>query len=113
MSTLATHVVPKTAARTIVAEPDEAPEPNKAPEFFGVEPGGILVWTNRSEEYPTFEIVFEGDSPASPGDILIGIGSIVIHVTKEGEFKYRTRHISKRGETKDSPRRFLRSCIGC
>ncbi|HET6220303.1 MAG TPA: hypothetical protein VFE27_24960 [Acidobacteriaceae bacterium] len=108
MSTLAPHVVPATAPRTIVADPDETPDSS------GVEPGGILVWTNRSQTYPTFEIVFEGpDSPASPGDILIGTGSVVVHVTKAGVFNYKILHIQRSGETMESTNRSVHSCIGC
>lgn len=108
MSTLATHVVPSTATRTIVADPDETPASS------GVEPGGVLVWTNRSQAYPTFEIVFEGpDTPASPGDILIGTGSVVVHVAKAGVFNYKILHIPACGEIKESENRSVHSCIGC
>jgi hypothetical protein len=107
MSTLATHVVPQTATTTIVADPDETPE------SIGVEPNGILVWTNRSQAYPAFEIVFEGPSPASPGDILIGTGSVVVHVSKEGMFEYNILHIPNSGPALKSRNKSVHSCSGC
>jgi hypothetical protein len=108
MSTLANPVVlPATAPRTIVADPDETPE------TAGVEPGGILVWTNRSLEYPMFEIQFLGPSPASPGDILTGTGSVVVHVAAAGTFLYQIKHIPAQGPDKTIGTFSVRSCSGC
>jgi hypothetical protein len=109
MGTLATPVVPATAPRAIIADPDETPD------YFGVEPGGILVWTNRSQKYPNFEIQFLGPSPASPGDILIGSGAVVVHVaaTAEDTFYYQIRHIPTHGPDKILGTFSVRSCSGC
>jgi hypothetical protein len=107
MSSLTTHVVPKAATITIIADPDQTPEST------GVEPDGILVWTNRSQAYPTFEIVFEGPSPASPKDVLIGAGSVVVHVSQKGTFGYKIRHIPECGDIRESSHKFVESCTGC
>lgn len=102
------------APRTVFADP------NTAPGDSGVEPGGVLVWTNRSLEYPMFALEFEGgDSrgPASPGDTLHGIGSIVIHVpsTTTGVFPYRIRYIPAYGKNhqKYVEGFSVHSCVGC
>jgi hypothetical protein len=107
MGTVATPAI--SATRTIIADPDETPD------LSGVQPGGILVFTNRSHKFPTIEIMFVRDSPASPGDILIGTGSVVIHVPKDkvGVFEYRIRHIQNSGDFKDSKAFAVHSCIGC
>jgi hypothetical protein len=108
MNTLATPVVPATATvRTVVADPDETPD------FSGVEPGGILVFTNRSHKYPTFEIQFLDDNPASPGDILIGSTAVVVHVDKTGTFDYRIRHMQPHGKDRITGTFSVRSCSGC
>ncbi len=103
-------VLSATAPRTIVADPNETPE------TFGVEPGGILVWSNRSHKYPTFEIQFIGPSPASPGDILTGTGSVVVHVptTTTGIFEYQILHFPATGTIPKTTGAFaVHSCIGC
>jgi hypothetical protein len=107
MGTLATPPVPATAPRTIVADPDETPD------YSGVEPGGILVWTNRSQKYPKFEIQFLDGSPASPGDILTGTGAVVVHVALEGTFPYQIVHIPNYGSPKTLGTFSVRSCSGC
>jgi hypothetical protein len=110
MGTLVTPAIPATAPRTIVASPNETPED------FGVEPGGILVWSNRSHKYPTFEIQFIGPSPASPGDILVGTSSVVVHVpaTTTGTFKYQIQYFPATGTTSETAGAFsVRSCRGC
>jgi hypothetical protein len=110
MGTLATPAVSATAPRTIVADPNETPE------TFGVEPGGILVFSNRSHKFPTFEIQFIGPSPASPGDILTGTASVVIHVptTTTGIFEYQIQHFPATGTISKTTGTFaVHSCIGC
>jgi hypothetical protein len=110
MGTVATHAVSATAPRTIVADPNETPE------TFGVEPGGILVWSNRSQKYPTFEVVFIGPNPASPGDILTGTSSVVVHVPKTvtGVFEYQIQHFPATGAISKTTGTFaVHSCIGC
>jgi hypothetical protein len=99
--------------RTVVADP------NNTPGDSGVEPGGVLVWTNHSLEYPMFALEFEDGrrGPASPGDTLHGIGSIVIHVasTTTGDFPYRIRYIpaSSTNREKFSEGFSVHSCVGC
>jgi hypothetical protein len=110
MGTLATPAIPATAPRTIVADPNETPAD------FGVEPGGILVFSNRSHKFPTFEVQFIGPSPASPGDILTGTGSVVVHVaaTTKGVFEYQIQHFSATGNPSETTGTFsVRSCHGC
>jgi hypothetical protein len=110
MGSLTTHAVPATAARTIVADPNETPETS------GVEPGGILVFSNRSHKFPTFEIQFIGPSPASPGDILTGTGSVVVHVpaTTQGTFEYQINYLPATGGAPETAGPFsVRSCRGC
>jgi hypothetical protein len=112
MNTLATPPVPATAPRAIVADPDETPD------YSGVEPGGILVWTNRSQKYPMFEIQFIGPSPISPGDVLTGSGAVVVHVpatpaTEDATFYYKIRHIPTQGHDKILGTFSVRSCSGC
>jgi hypothetical protein len=110
MGTLTTPVVPATAPRTIVADPNETPK------TFGVEPGGILVFSNRSHKYPTFEVQFIGPSLASPGDILTGTASVVVHVpsTTIGTFEYQIQHFPATGTTSETTGTFsVRSCRGC
>ena len=111
MGTLTTTpAVPATAPRTLLADPNETPED------FGVEPGGILVWSNRSHKYPTFEIQFLGLSPTSPGDILTGTSSVVVHVppTTTGTFEYQIQHFQATGAPPKTTGTFsVRSCHGC
>ncbi len=102
------------APRTVVAGP------NNNPGNSGVEPGGVLVWTNHSLEFPMFALEFMGGNrrgPASPGDTLHGIGSIVIHVasTTTGVFPYRIRYIpaSSTGSERFSEGFAVHSCVGC
>ena len=104
MSTLA---IPTIAVRTVVADPDETPD------YTGAELGGILVWTNRSQKYPIFEIEFLGDSPASPGDSLTGSNAVVIHVENEGTFDYKIHHRQPNGKEKVTGTFSVRSCGGC
>jgi hypothetical protein len=127
MSTLTTPVndkaaaavagLSRTAPRTVVADPEETPS---APQ--GVEPNGILVWTNRSKKYPAFAIEFQDSAiqgnpnfPASAGDVLIGTGSVVVHMDGEdGRFyDYRIRHIPTSGDDLVSKTFAVRSCVGC
>ena len=113
MGTLTTPAVPATAPRTIVADPHQTPED------FGVEPGGILVFSNRTHKFPTFEIQFlNGSSPASPGDILVGTGSVVVHVpaTTIGTFDYQINYFPAAGSSgvPETAGTFsVRSCRGC
>lgn len=107
MGTAATPIGSATAPRTIAADPDETPD------YCGVEPGGILVWTNRSQKYPKFEIQFLGPSPASPGDALTGSGAVVVHVAIQGTFYYQIRHIPAHGPDKIIGTFSVRSCSGC
>jgi len=106
-------IVSATAPRTIIADPDETPD------YTGVEPGGILVWTNRSQKYPNFEVQFIGPSPASPGDVLMGSGAVVVHVpvtpeTADATFYYKIRHIPNPGGHDKILGTFsVRSCSGC
>lgn len=109
MSTVATPAVSATAPRTIVAEPNETPE------ISGVRPGGILVFSNRSQKFPTIEIEFIGSSPASPTDILTGTGSVVVHVPPGtvGDFEYKIHHVPTAGATTTTGTFIVRSCITC
>jgi hypothetical protein len=110
MGTLTTPAIPATAPRTIVADPNETPE------SAGVEPGGILVFSNRSHKFPTFEIQFIGPSPVSPGDILTGTGSVVVHVPPGtiGDFEYQIEHFPAAGAPSKTTGPFsVRSCRGC
>jgi hypothetical protein len=112
MGTLTPNAISATAPRTIVADPDETPD------TFGVEPGGILVWSNRSHKYPTFEVQFIGPNPASPGDILTGTGSVVVHVPKTttGIFTYEIQHFPApaTGTPPKTTGTFaVHSCVGC
>ncbi len=110
MGTLTHNAISATAPRTIVADPNETPE------TFGVEPGGILVWSNRSQRYPTFEVQFIDSSPASPGDILTGTGSVVVHVPKTtvGVFDYQILHYPATGTAPKTTGTFaVHSCVGC
>jgi hypothetical protein len=119
MGTIAISALPATAPRTVVADPDRTPDSS------GVEPGGILVFTNRSGNSSMFEIMFfegdhptspgDSDNPASPGDLLIGTEVVVIHVPKDrvGTFKYKIRHIKNSGDFNDSKAFAVHSCIGC
>ena len=111
MGTVTTPAIPATAPRTIVADPNETPEES------GVRPGGILVWSNRSHKYPTIEIQFTGASPASPGDILTGTGSVVVHVPPgtTGDFDYTILHIPPegQGQSKTTGPFVVRSCVSC
>jgi hypothetical protein len=113
-SSLATPTPNALAPRTVVANP------NNSPGESGVEPGGVLVWTNSSLEYPMFALEFDGNGgrgPASPGDTLHGIGSIVIHVPSAttGIFPYRIRYIPATSTNVDkfSTTFSVHSCIGC
>jgi hypothetical protein len=107
MSTVAPPLGSATAPRAISADPYETPD------YCGVQPGGILVWTNRSNKYPTFEIQFLGPSPASPGDILTGTGAVVIHVNGQGTFHYQIRYIPANGPDNVIGTFSVRSCSGC
>jgi hypothetical protein len=107
--------LPRTAPRTVVADPWETPS---APQ--GVEPNGILIWTNRSKNYPVFAIEFQGSAipgnpnfPASVGDVLIGAGSVVVHMAGAGNFNYKIRHIPTSGDDLVSNTFAVRSCVGC
>jgi hypothetical protein len=110
MGTLTTPAVPATAPRTIVADPNETPKD------FGVEPGGILVWSNRSHKFKMFEIEFlDGVSPASPGDLLAGTSSVVVHVpaTTIGTFRYQINYFPATGTPETVGTFSVRSCHGC
>jgi hypothetical protein len=103
-----------TAPRTIIADPEET-QPS-----VGVEPNGVLVWTNRSTTYPAFQIEFQGSAipdnpnfPASVGDTLIGGGSVVAHMAGAGTFHYKIRHIPVSGGDLVSGTFVVRSCVGC
>ena len=113
-TTLAPPALSAFAPRTVIV--DE----NKNPVVSEVRPGGILVWTNRSNRFRHFAITFvdnDGRGPASPGDTLHGIGSIVIHVasTTTGDFPYRIRYIpaSSTDHEKFSEGFAVHSCVGC
>jgi hypothetical protein len=113
-STLTIPAVSALAPRTVIADPGDDPGESK------VRPGGILVWTNRSETFPHFALVFkdnEGRGPASPGDTLFGTGSIVIHVGKDtlGTFPYTIQYSSDTGSP-DGPLSTplsVHSCFHC
>ena len=109
MGTLTTPAISATAPRTIVADPDETPESpasSRAASWYGQ-----TVRTNTR----TFEIQFIGPSPASPGDILTGTGSVVVHVpaTTEGDFNYQIQHIPKEGASTTTGPFVVRSCTDC
>jgi hypothetical protein len=109
MGTLTTPAVPAIAPRTIVADL------NQTPATSGVEPGGILVFSNRSHKFPTFEIQFIGPSPASPGDILVGTGSVVVHVPANtiDTFHYQINYFPAAGAPETAGPFSVRSCHGC
>ena len=108
MSTNVSHPTIATA-RTVVADPNET-----IPAEVGVEPGGTVEWTNPSDEFPQFEILFDSPSPVSPSDSLTGTTKVSVTVTKAGTFPYRIMYIRKDGSSKFSPRSLaVRSCVGC
>jgi len=109
MGTITTPAVSAIAARTVVAEPNQTPKTSK------VRPGGILVFSNRSHDFPTIEIEFIGPSPASPTDILTGTGSVVVHVPPGtvGDFKYQIQHFPAAGAPTTTGTFIVRSCITC
>jgi len=62
--------------------------------------GAEVIWTNHSTQCPHFEIIFEGSSPAKPGDKLTGTPEqpVSIHMPKErAEFFYEVRFKKKDG----------------
>ena len=106
--------LPPTAPRTIIADPEETPASQ------GVEPDGILVWTNHSKKYPAFTIEFQGTAipgnpnfPANVGDVLTGDSVVVVHMSGAGTFHYKIRHIPVSGDDLVSKTFAVRSCVGC
>jgi hypothetical protein len=113
-STLAPPALSALAPRTVIADQGANPGESK------VRPGGVLVWTNRSTEFPHFALVFDtngGRGPASPGDTLTGTGSIVIHVGEAttGDFPYRIHYSSGSGAPvgPTSGTFSVHSCVTC
>lgn len=100
------------APRTVIADPGDNPGVSE------VRPGGILVWTNRSTEFPHFALVFgqnDGRGPAHPGDTLSGTGSIVVHVVQNGTFPYTILYSSDAGAPvgQESTPLSVHSCLHC
>ncbi len=85
---------------------------NVTPATVEVEPGQTLIFTNHSPKFPTFQIKFDGPSPASPGDELTGTTKVEIHVAIEGEFTYTVLHIPKTGAPVPTGAFSIRSCSG-
>jgi hypothetical protein len=111
-TTLAPPALSAFSPRTVIV--DEG----KNPVVSEVRPGGILVWTNRSTKFRHFAIKFvdnEGRGPASPGDTLAGIDSIVIHVIMEGTFDYTIQYGSASAAAAGPLSRTfsVHSCVTC
>ncbi len=97
-----------TATTTVVATMNVAVTPASV----DVQPGQTLEFTNHSEKFPTFEIVFDGPSPASPGDVLTGTNKVTIQVAIPGTFKYSILHIPDGGAPVSTGAFSIRSCTG-
>jgi hypothetical protein len=111
-TTLATPVFNALAPRTVIADHGADPGVSK------VRPGGILVWTNRSPAFPNFALVFEdneGRGPARPDDTLSGTGSVVIHVSERGKFRYTIHYSSGTTPAVDTVSQTfsVHSCVTC
>lgn len=81
------------SAVIMVADPDESPV------LVYAEEGGTLEWRSESPNYPEFEILFVGDSPAEANDKLFGTTKdpVVVHATKLGTYHYKIRHFKNDG----------------
>src|ERR1700691_2195505 len=65
-----------------------------------LELGGELIWKNHSTQFPHFEIIFDGSSPAKAGDKLTGTleQPVSIRMPKErAEYFYKVRFQKKDG----------------
>jgi hypothetical protein len=94
------------APRIVPANPDEIPA-------VGVEPGGILIFTNNSPTFPTFTIEFVGANPDNPPDAT-GESEVAVLFPVPGTFKYRIRHHPAGGGPDNVTGTFsIRSCGGC
>jgi hypothetical protein len=91
-------------------------EADTTPDLIELEPGGTLEWKNNSTHCPHFEIIFEGSSPAKPGDKLTGTleQSVSIRMPeKKGEFFCKVRFKRKDGtHCKDGLQLSIRTCPG-
>ncbi len=78
--------------------------------------GGEVIWENHSTHCPHFEIIFEGSSPAKPGEKLTGTleQPVSIRMPKErAEFFYKVRFKKKDGHhCLDGHQLSIRICPG-
>jgi hypothetical protein len=95
-----------TATRTISVDPEQIPP-------IGVEPGGTLIFTNNSTEYPVFELEFLGANRPDPGDIVNGPNTVTVRFQKAGTYDCKIKHGSHSGGRRETGVFRVRACGGC
>ena len=91
-------------------------EADTKPDLIELELGARLEWKNHSHHCPHFEILFEGASPAKPGDKLTGTLEHPVSVRmpeEKAEFFYRVLYKRKDGTLcREGGHRSIRTCPG-
>lgn len=94
------------ATRTISVDPAQFPP-------IGVEPGGTLIFTNSSTEYPVLELEFVGSNRPDPGDIVNGPNTVTVLFREAGTYDCKISHTSDSGRRRETGVFKVRACGGC
>jgi hypothetical protein len=94
------------ATRTISVDPEQIPP-------IGVEPGGTLIFTNSSTEYPVIELEFVGSNRPAPEDIIHGPNTVTVLFRKAGTYDCKINHTSHSGGRRETGVFRVRACGGC